>query len=350
MARITVNTDAFKTRKVWTRHKIDSGSNVYRMLPPFGDTEITNGYPFKRWSTVWLLDEETGKQKPVATPFTTGQDCPVREYTSKLIEFIAQRKTELEAQGLSPDKVSDELSDLNRISWQTAVKTIYAYNAVNKSGTVGILELKSTAHKGVKSCFSQYIAEYNQDPTSLLAENDDSGVWIDVRKDGTGKNTEYSAEISQLKEKDANGRLIKIDDRSAIVGDAAENFTELAYNLFSLYKEKEYDELLDMFKYHLSTLNVPAAILPGYELTPIVPAVRVAKVTSVVDEAPFEGGTPIQGKKQVHLNLDEADVAEDDAPIVTSPLAQATAAKQVPVGGLGGDVDIDSLMNDIMNT
>ncbi len=35
--KIKLNMDALKSNKEWIRHKVKSGSNVFRILPPFGD-------------------------------------------------------------------------------------------------------------------------------------------------------------------------------------------------------------------------------------------------------------------------------------------------------------------------
>ena len=143
-------------------------------------------------------------------------------------------------------------------------------------------------------------------------------------------------------------------------GEVAENYEEMGYDLHSSYKLKEYDELKELLKYHLSTLNIEGCILPGYELDK--PTVQAAPPVSA-SAAPFDGGTAVKGTKPIAVQLG-ADLPDDDAPAKASPLAKAAAAKAVQaqvakaqvakapvqVGVLSDSTDIDAMMSDILGT
>ena len=82
MANVNINIDALKPAREWVRHKVESGNNIYRILPPFGDIEKHKNIPFKKWYVVWnLIDPETGKMKPYNSPLNSDERrCPVKEY------------------------------------------------------------------------------------------------------------------------------------------------------------------------------------------------------------------------------------------------------------------------------
>lgn len=339
MGKITINTDSLKTRREWKRHKIKDGSNVYRFLPPFGDIEVHNNYPYRKWSTVWLVDPKTGTRRPFASPLTDGnQNCPVREYNDKLTKHIDKLKAHYEQKGLSEDKIKTKLKNIREVQWNLKVQNTYAYNATDKSGEVGILELKSTAHQGVKKMMNQYIKDYGQDPTSLCSDlKNDSGVWFNITKEGDGKNTVYSVDYNVIKRKNADGELEKKDDRSPLSDNIAENYDDLGYDLNSIYVRKTSEELMEILLYNLAMISesCPEAILPGYDVS----GISVNKQSSDDDDDSddsddTEDEEPVvnnrSSKPSVVLNLDDdSDEIEDEEPVVrkTTKLTQKTKNK-----------------------
>jgi uncharacterized protein YkvS len=344
MAKITLNLDSLKSRREWKRLKVQDGSNVFRILPPFGDVEVHNNYPYRKWSTVWLTDPGTGKRRPFASPMTDGaQKCPVKEYNEDLTKYIDKKKTALEAKGLSPDKVKTALEDLREVQWQIKVQHVYAYNAADKSGEVGLLELKSTAHQGVKKCMNQYIKEYGQDPTSLNSADDDSGVWLDITKEGDGKNTEYDAKLHQLVHKDkTTGKVTKEDDRSALSDNIVDNYADVAYDLNAVYTRKNYDELRELLLYNLAIIaeNCPEAVLPGYEIDGIT-------VDTPQEDEPEEVPAPVAKKSaaKVTLKLDDAD---DEQVIDVVKAKPAQKGRSTSNSARMSDSDIMRMADDIL--
>jgi hypothetical protein len=352
MGKITINQDSLKSRREWKRHKIKEGSNVFRILPPFGDVETHNNYPYRKWSTVWLTDPKTGKRRPFASPMTDGaKECPVKEYSDALTKFIDKQKAQLEAKGASEDKIKEKLKGLREVQWQIKVQHVYAYNAADKSGEVGLLEVKSTAHQGLKKMMNQYIKDYGQDPTSLNSDlKNDAGVWFNISKEGEGKMTEYDVAFAILKKKNADGELEKKDDRSPLSDNIVENYADLGYDLNAVYTRKTYDELKDLLVYNLSLLQdtCPEAILPGYE----------AGETSgdESDDSEQEEEEEVQAKPaskpKVTLNLgsddDESDdEEEEEAPRKPAPKA-APAKTAAPVTKAKSKDDIMAMAEDIL--
>lgn len=265
MSKISINLDSLKPKKEWKRHKIKEGHNVFRILPPFGDT--ANGYPYRKWMVIWgMLDPESGRARPFASSLTTEKQCPVFEYVDALQKKAEVMKAELQANGSSADEVKVALKAINNVISTLRPKTVFAYNAIDKAGVVGILEIKATAQKKLKELMMTYIKDYNQDPTSLTSEQEDSGVWFDFIRTGQFFDTEYDVEFVQTKTK-VNGVLTKIDDRSPLPDNVVENYADLAYDLSSIYQVKTYDQLREILMANLKNIvkEVPEALLSGWD-------------------------------------------------------------------------------------
>lgn len=352
MGKISINQDSLKSRREWKRHKVQTGSNVFRILPPFGDVEVHNNYPYRKWSTVWLIDPRTGKRRPFASPMTDGgQECPVKEYNEKLTKFIDKEKSRLDAKGMSEKAVKEQLAALREVQWQVKVQHTYAYNASDKSGEAGLLEVKSTAHQGLKKMMNEYIKEYGQDPTTLEADiNDNAGVWFNITKEGEGKMTEYDVGFHQIRKKSSDGETIKVDDRTALSDNIVENYEALAYDLNAVYTRKTYEELEEILLYNLAVLaqDCPECILPGYDVSAISVEAK--------DEEPAEEEASAKEEKivkkapaKVTLRVDDEDTDEADAP---APAKKAPAVtKSAPARSSGGSMsaaDIMAMADDIL--
>jgi hypothetical protein len=309
MANIRLNTDSLRERKEWKRHKVNDGDNVFRILPPFG--EASNGYPYHRWVIAWLADPNTGRRRPYASPYSFGEKtCPVSEYCKllekKRDEIGAQITFSLKEKGLTEEqikaKLQEKLKVFNEVLFAIKPKAVFIYNACNKSGELGLLELKKTGHDAMKKQMMQYVKDYNQDPTSLNSDNDDSGVWFNVKKAGRGKETEYSVEKRQVKMRDQQtGRTSWVDDQEPLPDNIVENFADIGYDLTSIYKKVSYDDLKEALLANLIEIyrQNPILIVEGFE------------VEGLEDEQAEE--------------VDEEPVA----PVKPTPVKQAIPAKKV---------------------
>lgn len=336
MGKITINQDSLKSRREFKRFKLKDGANVYRILPPFGDVEVHNNYPYRKWSTVWMLDPRSGQRRPFASPMTDGsQECPVKEYNDALTKFIERKKKALEDNDYTKEEIKVALEDLYQIQWQLKVTHTYAYNAADKSGELGLLEVKSTAHQGIKKMMNTYIKEYGQDPTCLESDiKENAGVWINITKEGEKKDTEYSVTFNQIKKKTADGEIIKVDDRLPLSDNIVENYADLAYDLSTLYARKTYDELKEILLFNLAMLSktTPECVLPGYEVEDIEVEVEekpAKKVTVAVEE-------PVAPKKKVAIQIDDEEEEE--------PKPVKRAAPIAPVKAKAKTYDADEIM------
>lgn len=321
VAKININTDSLKQRRDWKRHAINAGENVYRILPPFG--EEANGYPYRRWVIAWLTDPSSGRRRPYASPRSFGEEaCPVSEYVSLIEKRRDELKAKLEASGASKDEVKEQLKPFSEILWQMKPKASYIYNATNKAGEVGLLELKKTAHDGMKKTMMQYITDYGQDPTSLNSDSEDAGVWFKIRKEGEGTDTEYTVEKNQAKKKTPDG-LVFVDDRSELPQNIVDNYASLAYDLNTIYKQTSYDDLKEVLLFNLSAIytQYPVLKVAGFE-------VDAGETAPEVKAAPAQVKAVPASAKKVALKFDDADDEVEATPTSAKKAAAPTPAKQ----------------------
>lgn len=300
--KIKINMDSLKSRREWKRHKVKDGHNIYRILPPFG--ESSNGYPYRKWQIIWgLIDPESGRARPFASSMTSEKKCPVTEYIQQLKKKSETLKSQLAAAGVSDEEAKERLASLNKVISDLSPKTVYIYNAADKAGDVGLLELKSTAHKKMKTEMAEYISTYNQDPTSLNSDETDSGVWFDVTRTGMGRDTEYDVKIVKLKSKNpTTGKISFEDDRSPLPDSIVENYNNMAYDLSAVYQIKSYEDLQEILEFNMASIVEACA-----------DADLNATISSSVKSAPKVVTSNVKtGSKTVALNLgnDEEDEEE----------------------------------------
>lgn len=319
--KIKLNLDSLKARREWKRHKVKDGHNVFRILPPFG--EEAGGYVFRKWQIIWgLKNPEDGRMRPYASSMTSEKRCPVTEYITELKAKVERMKLTLAAQGVSDEAMKEALAPVLKVIQDFSPKTVYLYNAVDKAGEVGLLELKATAHKKMKAEMLQYVSDYNQDPTSLGSEDSDSGVWFDVTRSGLGRDTEYDVKKFQNKVKSATGKMTYEDDRSPLPDNVVENFQNLAYDLGAVYQVKTYDELNEIFQANLA------------EIVELCPDADISAEFTGLNAAPAKAATPPtrlaptapKGADKINAKFDDGDDdAVEQAPVKTP--AKPTLAK-----------------------
>lgn len=316
---LKINLDSLKERKDWKRHAVNQGENIYRILPPFGDA--AEGYPYRRWVIAWLMDPQTGRKRPYASPrsFAADAACPVSEY----ISLVEKKKEALEAslknRGASRDELKEALKSYADVLWTIKPKSSYIYNACNKAGEVGLLELKKTAHDAMKKQMMQYVTDYGQDPTSLASEADDSGVWFKITREGEGTGTEYSVSKNQTKKKTSEG-IVWVDDRDSLPDNVVDNYDNLGYDLTTLYKPMSYEDLKDILMANLANIyaQYPELMVEGFETEAPAPKPAAAKPVQKRAEEP-EFKAPV--KKPLNIRFDDNDDEDDvkPAPKVSKP-------------------------------
>lgn len=351
-SKIKINTDSLKSRREWKRHKVKDGHNVFRILPPFG--EASNGYAYRKWQIIWgLKDPESQKMRPYASSLTSEKACPVFEFVKELKAKGETIKAKMQAAGKSEDEIKDRLATLNKLVSDLNPKTVYIYNAVDKAGDVGLLELKSTAHKKIKTEMLDYIHVYNQDPTSLNSADDDSGVWFDVIRTGMGRDTEYDVKKLQQRVKDpTTGKISFEDDRSPLPDSVVQNFEGQAYDLSSVYQAKTYDDLADILAANMPDLidlcadaDLGASVaVQAAVAVPVAKAKPTAKVALKfdADEEEDEYTSPVNTPAHI---VRQASQASTPAPKVIN-----NASTRKPAPAAADDDDFMSQAEALLNS
>lgn len=326
MANIQINMDSLnpKSFKKTVRHKVQDGNNIFRFLPPFGAE--SNGYPYRKWNVVWgLIDPNSGRMRPFASSSTFEGKCPVYDY----LDILKQKVEDLKKLGTAEEKVVE----LEKFISAIRPKSVYAYNASDKSGQVGVLELKSTAHKKVIALMNQYITDYNQDPTSLNSDATDSGVWFNVTRAGIRFDTTYDALKNQITTKDPVTGVPKFeDDRSPLAENIVQNFDSVAYDLNNIYQKLSYDDLKDILVANIISASdaLPELLVAGFGL-------EEANSDVVTPDA------PIAFQTTPHV----APIAEE-VPVASSTIV-STGTPVVPTTSANTD-DLLAMADDIFNS
>jgi hypothetical protein len=260
--------------------------------------------------------------RPFASSLTAEKRCPITEFVNALSDRASTMESQMKAAGSSEDDVKARLKDLRELIGNIKPKTVYIYNAADKAGEVGLLELKSTAHKKMKELMNKYITDYNQDPTSLGSADDDSGVWFNVTRTGTYYETEYNVEKFQILIKNGAKRSFE-DDRSPLPENVVDNYDNLAYDLSSVYQAKTYDDLDQILQANLASLveMVPDADL---NVTPSLSAIPVAKAPTTKVAA---SATKPVAKSTAKVTTKIGGDDEDESEAVSTPVAKATSVK-----------------------
>lgn len=339
-SNIRINLDSLKARREWKRHKVKDGSNVFRILPPFGDQ--SNGYAYKKWQIIWgLKDPESGRPRPFASSMTSEKKCPVTEYVQALKKKSESLKAQMASSGLTEEVQKERLGALNKLISDLTPKTVYIYNAVDKAGEVGLLELKSTAQKKMKSEMVQYIQDYNQDPTSLNSDDLDSGVWFNITRTGLGRDTEYDVKKMQIKTKNPNtGKISFEDDRSPLPDAVVENYTNLAYDLSAVYQVKSYDDLAEILQANMLDL---IEICPDADLNADGLLLQQVPSTTESTQSSVKKAT---GKKPVTLKMDDVDDEEEQ---VDSSVQNANRSKSASLKASNADDEFMALADALLN-
>lgn len=298
-------------------HKVQDGNNIFRVLPPFG--ESSNGYPYRKWAIIWgLLDPQSGRMRPYASPITSEEKkCPVFEFVQTLKKKAEEFKIQFASEGLQEGEIKERLASLYALINDLNPKTVYAYNVSDKAGKVGILELKSTAHREMRTKMSEYINDYNQDPTSLGSDSDDSGVWFNIQRSGKGRDTKYTVDKNQTRAKNERGQLVYEDDRSPLPDSVVTGFEKMAYDLSKIYQTKTYAELAEILEANMPAIMERCELLSD-STTPVKQSVPVSKPAA-------------RPATKVALKLDDPSDTDVDEEVAAAPAARPKASTSVQV-------------------
>jgi hypothetical protein len=175
----------FKRKK---RFYVEDGSNLYRVLPPFGSL-AEQGVIAKFWGVYWLEDSKGGK-KPVSTIEKRGAEKKIIQEDPIATKVAALQKGFEAAKLTNTDPVI--LQALEDRIYRLQLDKAYYLNVINPANEIGVLKIKYTAFQALK----EKIRKLEQDQIDPI--NIGTGVFFDFQKnkDDKGK-VVYTVDVHQ---------------------------------------------------------------------------------------------------------------------------------------------------------
>jgi len=212
------------------RFYIEEGSNLYRVLPPFGSL-AEKGAIAKYHEVIWLKNS-SGKKFPVASKQIMGKDKVVIK-RDPIVDAINAKKQELEmlkANGADEALIKAMSEELNGMNLDKA----FYVNAMNPAGEIGVLKVKMTAWNDLKQRL-QELEKQGVDPINIGQGN---GIVFDFKRQvDEKKKTTYRVDIATRNSKDpATGRV-----------KSEYQYLELDETLYARM-EKESDDLAKLYR------------------------------------------------------------------------------------------------------
>lgn len=225
----------------FVNHKIKDGDNIFRILPPFGTK--ANGRVTAEYWLSWGFTDSEGNKKPLVSTLGIDHECPIFEATQELSADMADlvREYSYEDGGKTkvdwkkvPQELKDKYQELKANRDAIRPSRGFFYNALDQSGTVGILRLPKTAAEQLNAKIKDAIKRLGLNPVSLR-----EGCSFNIHRKRTGSrafDVEYSVDLLKTASKDASGNPTETIQKSSVPEDLIENFDKRAYDLFSLYR------------------------------------------------------------------------------------------------------------------
>lgn len=232
--------------KEFKNHKIASGDNIYRIMPPFGTNN--GGSPFAEIYLHWFQDP-SGRNRPLSCAKKIERYCPVCESANevyKRLEVVLNDykdeagKVNFKALAMNDE---DNAKSKNLRAQFDALKAQrgFYYNAMDSSGTIGVLRLPKTA--------AEALGEKIRDGINVLGMSNPlslrNGVLFNIVQKKTGKDkrdVEYSVDFVR-ESKDTPEGIVQIIKKSAVPDNVIANFEKLAYDIHAMYPARTSQEL-----------------------------------------------------------------------------------------------------------
>lgn len=221
------------TRK--TRFYLKDGSNLFRVLPPFG-TLAEKGIIAKYYGVFWVEGTD-GKKRPVPSILETksnGKNQPktilVRDPLLEKIEALKNSLAAMKQSGADP-AVTEALE---RKLYGLYLDKAYYLNVISPSGEIGVLKLRYTAFQNLKT----RLEELDKDGIDPINSGKGNGVVFDFKKikDEKGK-TVYPVDIAMKTYKDqATGKFISEIQQLEIDENTLKRMENEASDLNSLFR------------------------------------------------------------------------------------------------------------------
>ena len=248
----------------FTNHKITDGDNIFRILPPFGTNH--NGLPMAEWYLHWGFTDDQGNKKVLVCTKRFEKFCPICQQANTLRDTMSEivREFEYEADGRTkvawknvPKELAVKHNEVKEQFDAIRAQRGYYYNALDESGTVGVLKIPKTAKDGLNEKIKDAVKRLGFNPLSLR-----DGCAFNIKRVRTGPNNfdvEYKVELVKVAVKDAAGDIVEKTPRSSVSEDLIQNFSERAYDIHTLYTVRPSSDLAKIMQGDTSVFAAEAA-------------------------------------------------------------------------------------------
>lgn len=209
------------------RFKLSDGSNLFRILPPFG-TLAKLGIIAKYWAVYWVKDSR-GKPKPVVSILQTDKDKRVIT-PDPMFDAVERLKKDLEA--LKAKKAPDAIIEaMQKTVDGLRIDKGYYLNVMSTTGEIGVLKLRYTAFQDLKRVLKK-LEKDRVDPINV-----GTGVFLDFQKLKDDQNkTVYKVEVHEKTYQDqTTKRFMKEMVEAPIDESTLQRMESEAFELATLY-------------------------------------------------------------------------------------------------------------------
>lgn len=236
-----MSTGKYSANKLDARPKKNSyylkdGSNIYRILPPFGSVASV-GAIAKFWSIYWV--PATKGKRPVPSLLRVGKDKAVIQ-ACPLDEKVKELRRTLEA-GIAAGKSDLELNPLRNKIEAYRVNKSFWLNVITTTGEIGRLGIPYNVYQTLKAKLKE-LEKQGFDPINAGPEN---GLFLDFKKskDDSGRKNVYAVDVHTHFSKDPQtGRMVGSYVSAPIDEKILERMNNEAYDLGTMFKELTMEE------------------------------------------------------------------------------------------------------------
>lgn len=231
----------YERRSRKTSFKLEDGSNVFRILPPYGSLQ-EKGKFIQYYSVVWGYKDSQGKKYPFS-------DYRVVNYKTRMVEvespayLKSKELSERYANALDRAKKGDKaitsaiLQKLKEDSEQYNIDNKYYLNVMDLNGEVGLLKIGSRAKKQLDGLIKELHAS-DKNPVSLK-----NGVFFNFHRSGLGRDTQYTVTIHKEKKETKEYGIIEQTAISSIPDEDIPRILNSVYDLGTMYKVPTTEQL-----------------------------------------------------------------------------------------------------------
>ncbi len=216
--------------------------HIYRVLPPFASL-ASAGRWFQYEAVIWGFTGTNGKQKPFRSILWKNKKGmierpdPALAWIDRMHKELDDKMKEMKEAGKSKAEIEKKLEPLMAKCNQYRIDKFFNLNVMRQDGTMGRLKLKIKHKQVLETLFSRLMSEDGVNPI-----DPEEGVWVDFRKVGEGRDTQFTCEPVYEVTKE-NGRVVKSLKMAPLAdADLARMKTE-AFDLTMAYRNLSEEEV-----------------------------------------------------------------------------------------------------------